>query len=1053
MSTAMSESLQEHSHAPVDATEIALPPEDTVVATENTTQPVPFDLENAVPGSLAEELAIATARESSLVAQASVHVQDSTEATLVGHSELETHQHLATETLERVVGEEVKDLELEAAAPLDVVREILVTSTVEHELHDHTETGSKHPGDLLADLLEQRTQANISDESHSERVVEATTAVSQSTQETAVTAVDEATTVSTDATLHLVSESAADAHAAVDESAGSESASFPSDFGLAETPSAESRTGYIVVQADGTLHDDTVHTPSSPSSQATHTSYEDDEQDAAGLMNGQQAHSGFTSFDLAEHAAHFDRRADLAEAAYSYAISGMNPVGDRSSRDFEVYGFDDIDEQVPRDTNRSVPVPSFIPEHVIAIPEPQVTSSDVDFPVAPGVELVVTLAEDDTRAIQVHAPSVEVYPQFNLYPEATPAFPVPEVASVTRSERVLSTATVAVDSGVSQTVQTVMHTTEEQQLSTAAALFAAGVTAVTGASPEPPVPILDAAAALSDIELLQTPTHAPVPSATKEVRFAEPAPGIPIWGAAQSRSGSALQNMREMHTAVVSETAAVTVSSSESRSAPTTTGTDMIDFDEDSDSEHVTTSFGRKFSFAAGHDMLVDADDEEVVIVHGHATTDVSSSTHDASLGREHAETIVISTTRQADTTLADQHVLGENYTEAGATIRERSLRTVPSQATLVEGQWEASIAKHDEALVVTHHESVVDAHYDVDEEDEEEEEYVEVIRPAPPSGPVLRIFEEPLDGEFDEEEAEEVETEAEVIREHVVATLHGDYARVGSAQETQESYTTRSIAHIESVTTGRLAPSKGSHLSGVGATHAPSSFSCHCGVKQSASPNAPVPVAHSAPPLVSFSVSISSNISIERTIALALVDEQSCGNGGLEVVVWQIVDVPVGPFADVFEFSGTFGIVVQKCNSTYYAKSVNRIGALTRITNRGSTIVIHNPEYLCGDGSKQMRILNETDEPLDVSIGVVTCEKAFHPLLRHRELDCDEEILTSFSSLSLKMFFIPTDTKVCTFETGQFGAISLDALVSSKRNVVNIDLHESHGKFRALVQ
>lgn len=130
-------------------------------ATENATQPVPFDLENAVPGSLAEELAIAAARESSLVAQASVHVQDSTEATLVEHSELETHQHSATETVERVVGEEVKDLELEAAAPLDAVREIIVTSIVEDELHDHTDTSAKHPGDLLADLLEQRTQANV----------------------------------------------------------------------------------------------------------------------------------------------------------------------------------------------------------------------------------------------------------------------------------------------------------------------------------------------------------------------------------------------------------------------------------------------------------------------------------------------------------------------------------------------------------------------------------------------------------------------------------------------------------------------------------------------------------------------------------------------------------------------------------------------------------------------------------------------------------------------------------------------------------------------------
>lgn len=315
-----------------------------------------------------------------------------------------------------------------------------------------------------------------------------------------MTAVNKETAVGTDATLHLISDSAADAHVAVDESAGSESASIPSDFGLAETPSAESRTGYIVVQADGTLHDDTVHTPSSPSSQTTHTTYEEDEEDPLGSLHGQQVHSGFTSSDLTEHAAHFDRRADLAEAAYSYAVSGMNPVGDRSSRDFEVYGFDDIDEPVQRDADRSVLFPPFIPEHVIAIPEPQVTSSDVDFPVAHGVELVVTPAEDDTRAIQVHAPSVEVYPQFHLYPEATPAFPVPEVASVTRSESVLSTATAAVDSGVSQTVQTVTHTTE-QQLSTAAALFAAGVTAVTGTSPDPPAPILDAAAALYDMEV------------------------------------------------------------------------------------------------------------------------------------------------------------------------------------------------------------------------------------------------------------------------------------------------------------------------------------------------------------------------------------------------------------------------------------------------------------------------------------------------------------------------------------------------------------------------
>lgn len=324
------------------------------------------------------------------------------------------------------------------------------------------------------------------------------------------------------------------------------------------------------------------------------------------------------------------------------------------------------------------------------------------------------------------------------------------------------------------------------------------------------------------------------------------------------------------------------MSSSESRFATTATGTDMIDF-EDSDSEHGTTSFERKSSFAAGHDMPIEADDDEEVIVHEHATTDVSSSAQDASLAREHAQTIVTSTPRQTDTTL-EQHVLVEDYTEDAATVRDRSLRTVPSQATLVEGQWEAGIAKHEEALVVTHHESVLDAHYDVDYEDEEEED-VEVIRPAPPSGPVLRIFEEPLDGEFVEEETEEVEVEADVVREHVVATLHGDYARVESAQETQESRTTRSLVHTESVpTTGGHAHSKGSHLSGIGVTHVPSSISCHCGVKQSASPNVPVSVAHPPPPLVSFSVSISSNTSIERTIALALVDEQSCGNGGTVV-------------------------------------------------------------------------------------------------------------------------------------------------------------------------
>ncbi|EJD52186.1 hypothetical protein AURDEDRAFT_111620 [Auricularia subglabra TFB-10046 SS5] len=377
-------------------------------------------------------------------------------------------------------------------------------------------------------------------------------------------------------------------------------------------------------------------------------------------------------------------------------------------------------------------------------------------------------------------------------------------------------------------------------------------------------------------------------------------------------------------------------------------------------------------------------------------------------------------------------------------------------------------------------------------EEEGGEEEEVQVTHSLPIGGDVgqpriTHIFEESLHPGYGEGNAGEVEfghEECELEHEHEDAVeLHEDitidrghgsatsFAVADSAPAPHVQHAPfdahGTVATPAPYTTGKFQKTRAprptfdydaepQHALGVSAAPAPregnAASTCRCEIdsgRRDVTRTVPTPASA---PAAGFSVRFDCNVSELRTVALALVDDEYCGGEDIDVLIWKIVHITPGGFCEVYEFTGEFGVAVQKYSSTYYSRSVNRLGSLTRITNRGSTVIIHNPEHIC-DRSRQMRIRNESDDYLDVSIGVVTCEKVFQPLIRHRELPIDEELVTGFSSLSLKAFFIEPGTEECSLETGQFGAIPLDTLGSSvKSRVVKIDMHERNGKFRAVM-
>lgn len=146
----------------------------------------------------------------------------------------------------------------------------------------------------------------------------------------------------------------------------------------------------------------------------------------------------------------------------------------------------------------------------------------------------------------------------------------------------------------------------------------------------------------------------------------------------------------------------------------------------------------------------------------------------------------------------------------------------------------------------------------------------------VPMSRPILRIFEEPLDRAYEDDDDDDT------TEEHVAAVV--DSASTDSAlprtSDVHHSLAALGVArHTVTVPVVSL-PAKHQLQTDYAATsRVDSATSCHCSWKESGPVEAGI--AHTAPPLVRFSLSLTSNVSEPRSVAFAIVDDQSCAHTG----------------------------------------------------------------------------------------------------------------------------------------------------------------------------
>jgi len=200
-----------------------------------------------------------------------------------------------------------------------------------------------------------------------------------------------------------------------------------------------------------------------------------------------------------------------------------------------------------------------------------------------------------------------------------------------------------------------------------------------------------------------------------------------------------------------------------------------------------------------------------------------------------------------------------------------------------------------------------------------------------------------------------------------------------------------------------------------------------------------------------SLTVNISTEVMCDRTIALALVDEKACCHPDVEALIWKVIDIPAGGlFEASFDLSGEFGITVSKGSSTYMSRGVNRIGALTKISNRNQTLIINNPEFGSRGNKQDIRVHNASDSAFDLSIGVLGCNKTFEPVLRRKSLPPGGDFMSGFHSLTLRAYFVEADTAVSSLvaESGEFASVSLSSLKA--QGAVTVEVCDYPGQFKA---
>jgi len=203
-----------------------------------------------------------------------------------------------------------------------------------------------------------------------------------------------------------------------------------------------------------------------------------------------------------------------------------------------------------------------------------------------------------------------------------------------------------------------------------------------------------------------------------------------------------------------------------------------------------------------------------------------------------------------------------------------------------------------------------------------------------------------------------------------------------------------------------------------------------------------------SSPSVRTASVSIESSFECDRTIGLAIVDNQLV-NPHLEPLFWRIEHVPAGCQFEVrHQLSGEFGIRIAPvgyCGTSYTAQRVNRLGTTTTVTDNYSALQIHQPVVSSQGNKYDVKVHNASRHAIEVTVGLIGCHGSFEPILRCRELPPNDTMVAMFPNPKLVAYFVDPETGSFAplAESGEFAS---SHLFSHKKTNVSVELSDKTG-------
>ncbi|KZV93505.1 hypothetical protein EXIGLDRAFT_717107 [Exidia glandulosa HHB12029] len=198
--------------------------------------------------------------------------------------------------------------------------------------------------------------------------------------------------------------------------------------------------------------------------------------------------------------------------------------------------------------------------------------------------------------------------------------------------------------------------------------------------------------------------------------------------------------------------------------------------------------------------------------------------------------------------------------------------------------------------------------------------------------------------------------------------------------------------------------------------------------------------------------LTIESSCAYERTVAFAVVDCQLV-NPDLEPLLWKVEHIPANCTFEVeHHFTGEFGIRVSPvgfCGVSYTAQRINRLGTTTVISDtKFSALQIHNPVASSTGNRYDIKVANESQHAVEVTIGIIGCNGSFEPILRCNELASNDVMTAQFPNPKLVAYFVDCSTAPHTalVESGEFASTPLFA---PKKSHSRIRLSDKVGGYK----